>query len=136
MSRRLLQITNAVFALLTITLAGTSLLLGVDNPIYLVALPLDPSLDSNLRFMGGMGLGLGLALLWILPTIESQAALFRLIWLCAFLGGLGRLISTLAIGAPQAAMLVFAVIEVIAAPLLIYWQMRVANSTTTAGSVN
>lgn len=81
MSRKLLQITNLALAILTIVLASGSLLFGASSPVYEPgSVPILPALDSNLRFMGGMGLGLGLALVWITPRIESQTAVFRLVW--------------------------------------------------------
>jgi hypothetical protein len=127
-SRLLLQVTNTLLALLTIALAGASLVFGTDNAIYTNAVPTIPSLDSNLRFMGGVGLGLGIALLWITPSIEKKGALFRVIWLCALAGGAGRLISAVVVGAPPAPMILFALIEVPGVPLLIYWQHRVARA--------
>jgi hypothetical protein len=90
MSRKLLQATNVVLSLITIIIAGASFIPGINSPIYgSDAIPPILSLDSNLRFMGGLGLGLGFALLWITPTIEKQVPLFRLIWICALLGGKG-----------------------------------------------
>ena len=130
MSRRLLQLTMILMGLLTVGLAGNSLLSGVANPIYGPTLiPEVPALDSNLRFMGGMGLGLGLILLWIVPTVEQQSALFRAIWICAFLGGLGRFLSLFVVGWPPAPMIVFTVIEVLAVPGFLYWQNQVAKSS-------
>ena len=71
-----------------------SIVFGASSPVYgSAAIPDLPALDSNLRFMGGMGLGLGLALVWITPTIERHTTVFRLVWICALLGGIGRLIS-------------------------------------------
>ena len=99
----------------------------MDSPVYQPdSVPALPALDSNLRFMGGMGLGLGLVLIWITPRIEAHAIVFRTVWICAFLGGLGRLASAAIIGAPPLPMLLFALIEVPLVPVLIYWQHRVA----------
>jgi hypothetical protein len=36
---------------------------------------LNETLDSNLLFMGGMGLGMGLGLLWIIPAIEKTRSI-------------------------------------------------------------
>lgn len=114
---------------MTIGLGGASLLFGVESPVYNAAdIPPVPVLDSNLRFMGGLGLGLGLSLLWILPTIEKQVMIFRLIWLCALLGGVGRLVSLAQVGVPPLPLIVFAAIEVPGVPLLIYWQYRVSRA--------
>jgi len=66
---------------------------GLSDPIY--ALPCPPAknlLDSNLRFFSGVWLCLGLAMHWLIPRIEKQTALFRVIWGIIFLGGVGRAI--------------------------------------------
>jgi hypothetical protein len=125
-SRFALQSVSGFLALLTIFLGGASLLLGVDSPIYAGGLPELPVLDSNLRFFGGMGVGLGIALIWLIPAIEKQTTLFRVIWLCALAGGIGRIISVVAVGAPPTPILIFTAIEVPGVPLLIYWQAKVA----------
>ena len=132
MSRKLLQAANVVLALITIMVAGASFISGINSPIYgSDGIPPIPSLDSNLRFMGGLGLGLGFALLWITSTIEKQGALFRLIWICALLGGIGRLISMAVIGSPPLPLVIFTFIEVPGVPLLIYWQNQIARASTT-----
>lgn len=129
-SRLGLQVVNGVVGLMTVGLGSVQLAFGVGSPLYAAAnLPAFPILDSNLRFFGGLGLGLGLILLWILPSIERQTALFRGVWLCAFLGGIGRLISVAAVGSPSDLLVGFTVLEVIGAPLLVYWQGRVARSS-------
>jgi hypothetical protein len=67
-----------LLALLTLVLAGLSFLFGGDSPIYEAGtIPPLAVLDSNLRFMGGMENGLGLVLLWIIPTIEKHALIYR-----------------------------------------------------------
>ena len=129
MARRALQVVNVALALLTIVLAANSLLFGVSSPIYAgSAIPEIPALDSNLRFLGGLGIGLGLALVWITPKIERHTTTFRILWLCALLGGIGRLVSAAVVGQPPLAMLSFAVIEVPLVPILLYWQHRVARA--------
>ncbi len=127
MSRRLLQTVNLVLGLATIALASMSLAFGAASPVYSDAgIPNVPVLDSNLRFFGGMGLGLGVILVWITPSIERRTLLFRAVWVCALLGGIGRLVSWAAVGAPPLPMIVFTLIEVPLVPVLLYWQHRVA----------
>lgn len=77
-----------------------------------------------------MGLGIGLILLWIVPTIEKQKALFRAVWFTAFLGGFGRLVSIPVVGMPPVPIAVFTMIELIAVPFFILWQNRVAAEST------
>ncbi len=128
MSKRFLQIINAIIAIMTIVLASMSMLYGVSSPIYEHGtIPMIPALDSNLRFFGGLGLGLGLALLWLTPNIERQTILFRSLWIAAMLGGIGRIISMYIIGFPPEPMIIFTFIEVPLAPILIYWQWKISK---------
>jgi hypothetical protein len=79
-----------------------------------------------LRFFGGLGLGLGLILLWSIAGIEHQTILFRVAWGLGFLGGVGRLISFFTVGSPSIPLTAFTILEVIGAPLFIYWQSRLS----------
>ena len=127
MSRSILQLLNAIVAIATVVLAGMQVLFGVQSPMYGVADLHDPVLDSNLRFFGGMALVLGLTLLWILPAIERRTTLYRLVWACAFLGGIGRVVSWVSIGAPPPRIAAMTVLEVVGAPVFVWWQARIAK---------
>jgi hypothetical protein len=128
MSRLLLQISTSVLALVPI-FTGIISMLGVRDPLYRpMHLPEIPVLDSNLRFFGGIWLGLGLAMLWTVPSIEQQGTLFRWLWVAVFLGGAGRLVSWLVVGAPPRPFIGFLILEIVGAPLFIYWQSRVAQA--------
>jgi hypothetical protein len=123
-----LQVATAVLALIPIA-TGAVTLLGIKDPLYRTfALPPTPILDSNLRFFGGIWLGLGLALLWSVPSIEHQGVLFRVVWGAVFLGGVGRLLSWLLIGPPPRPFIGFTLLELLGAPLLVFWQYRVARA--------
>jgi hypothetical protein len=126
MSRRWLQIATGLLALVPIA-TGLITMLGINDPLYASTdIPMVPVLDSNLRFFGGLWLGLGVALVWLLPRIESESALFRAVWGAIFLGGVGRALSIVLIDAPPAPFVGFTALELIGAPLFIYWQSRVA----------
>ncbi|MCP1914827.1 uncharacterized protein YjeT (DUF2065 family) [Bradyrhizobium sp. USDA 4516] len=128
MGRRPLQVATALLALVPI-LTGIITMLGVSDPLYASAgVPALPVLDSNLRFFGGVWLGLGLALLWLVPRIESESVLFRVVWGGIFLGGIGRLLSMLMVGLPPLPFVGFTALEVIGAPLFVYWQHLVAKA--------
>ncbi|BBB98864.1 MULTISPECIES: DUF4345 domain-containing protein [Bradyrhizobium] len=128
MGRRALQIATALLALVPI-LTGIITMLGVSDPLYASSgVPALPVLDSNLRFFGGVWLGLGLALIWLVPRIESEGVLFRVVWGGIFLGGIGRLLSMLMVGLPPLPFVGFTALEVIGAPLFVYWQHLVAKA--------
>ncbi|WP_338690678.1 DUF4345 domain-containing protein [Bradyrhizobium sp. 26S5] len=129
MGRRGLQIATGLLALVPI-LTGIITMLGVSDPLYASSgVPALPVLDSNLRFFGGVWLGLGLALIWLVPRIESESVLYRVVWGGIFLGGVGRLLSIVMVGAPPIPFIGFTALELIGAPLFVYWQHRVATAT-------
>jgi hypothetical protein len=127
MSLRRLQIATALLGAVPV-LTGLIGMLGLSDPLYATLnLPRDATLDSNMRFFGGVWLGLGLSVWWLVPSIASETALFRAVWLMIFLGGVGRLISLLAIGLPMLPFVGFTVLEIVGAPLFVWWQRAVQN---------
>jgi uncharacterized protein DUF4345 len=131
MGRFPLQVCTVVLSLIPI-ITGVVTLLGIKDPLYRpLGLPSAPILDSNLRFFGGVWLGLGLAMLWLVPAIEHQGVLFRVLWGAIFLGGVGRVLSWRLIGAPPKPFIGVTLLELLGAPLFIYWQSRVALALVT-----
>lgn len=127
MNRRPLQVTTAVLAAIPV---GTGLvtMMGLADPIYASAnLPANALLDSNLRFFGGVWLMAGLAMLWLLPRIDTETALFRTLWLMVFAGGIGRLLSMAWLGLPPWPFVGFTILEIVGAPLCLAWQARLAR---------
>ncbi len=124
------QALRAVMAMLTLIPLATGVLtmMGLHNPEYRSAgFPMHVLLDSNLRFYGGVWLGLGLVLLWLLPRLYEQTALFRAISLMIFVGGMGRLVAMFAVGMPPVPFIAFTALELIGMPLLVMWQAQVAK---------
>lgn len=87
-----------------------------------------PSHDSHARYLSGLLLGIGLAFWSTVPAIERRGARFRLLAAIVVLGGLGRLVSLIALGPPSAAMLAALGLELVATPALALWQARVAST--------
>lgn len=134
MNKRALQGATFILALVP-TFTGILGLFGLDDPLYASAkLPRDATLDSNLRFYAGVWFGLGLAALWIVPRIERETTLFRFLWLMIFIGGLGRLVSLVLIGAPFPPFIGFTALEVIGAPGFVWWQTKVAREASCGRS--
>jgi hypothetical protein len=72
MSKLGLQISMGVLAAVPV-LTGLIGLTGLRDPIYASAgLPADMMLDSNLRFFGGVWLGAGLALYWLIQKSTNK----------------------------------------------------------------
>jgi hypothetical protein len=127
MRKSRLQLASALLGAIPI-MTGIIGMFGISDPLYASAsLPPSTFLDSNLRFFSGVWLGLGVAMYWIIPTIEKQTLLFRALWGMIFIGGIGRLISMLMVGLPPAPFIGFTALEILGAPLLVLWQARVAR---------
>jgi hypothetical protein len=125
--RRSLQMVTATLAIIPVV-TGWIGLSGLRDPLY-GASGIDQNvlLDGNLRFFSGVWLGLGCALFWLIPSIEKQTVLFRVIWGAIFVGGIGRCLSMLFLALPPAPFIAFTLLEVNGAPLFILWQARVAR---------
>jgi len=63
----------------------------------------------------------------VIPNVERQTTLFRIIIGGLFLGGLARVYSYLTVGPPPPDMLAGMALE-LALPLLIIWQNKIAKS--------
>ena len=127
MSKRRLQIISAVLSAIRV-ITGVVGMLGISDPLYTsLSLPPNTLLDSNLRFFGGVWLGVGVAMYSIIPNIEQQTGLFRALWGMIFMGGIGRLISMLVVGLPPVPFVGFTALEIVGAPLIVLWQARVAK---------
>ena len=131
MSKRALQIVMGLLAFIPVA-TGLLGLLGVKDPFYVAAgVPRIVILDSNLRFYSGVWLGLGLALYRMIPSIEKRTIPFRGLWAMIFIGGIGRLLSMLVLARPPFAFVAFTALEIVGAPLFIWWQSRVSKYERT-----
>lgn len=140
MNKKNLQILMSLLALIPL-LTGLIGLTGIHDPIYgsLAAEGMSEAensaewilLDSNLRFFSGVWIGVGIALLSVIRHIEKEQRLFQLIWLCVFIGGIGRVLSMFFMGLPLTPFIGFTLLEIVGAPFFIYWQRKIATPNTT-----
>nr|WP_315488706.1 DUF4345 domain-containing protein [uncultured Rhodoferax sp.] len=129
MNKRALQIVSALMGTVPV-ITGLVQLMGIHDPLYAsLNLPADATLDSNMRFLAGVWLGLGLASLWLVPRITEETVLFRVLWLMIFLGGIGRVVSMASVGLPLTPFIAFTALEILGAPLFVYWQHRVVQNS-------
>ena len=86
------------------------------------------AIDSDIRFLGAIWFSIGVILYWVIPAIDKQTTLFRLLIGGIFLGGLGRLSSALLIGIPPTQFIAAIALELIGMPLLLLWQSLLPKS--------
>lgn len=122
--KRLLQIAVAVGSLVPICAGAAGIVLG---PAMVDAGGAPLMADSHYRYLSGLLLGIGIAFATTIPAIEHRTARFRLLTAIVVIGGLGRLVSLLARGAPDKPMLAALVMELIVTPALALWQGRIAH---------
>jgi len=128
MNKKALQVVTLILALVP-TLTGIVGLMGLDDPIYgQHSGNGNEILDSNLRFFSGLWLGIGITLFFIIKRIDAplQSQVFRMVWGCIFLGGVGRLLSMFFAGPPPLPFVGFTLLEILGAPFFIYWQKKIA----------
>jgi hypothetical protein len=89
------------------------------------AVEVDAALDSTYRYFGGVYLGVALLALWCLPRIEARANALVFATGAIFLGGVGRLISAVDVGAPTNATWLVLVIEMGAVFLALIMRSRI-----------
>ncbi|MDJ0628803.1 MAG: DUF4345 domain-containing protein [Rhodobacter sp.] len=122
--RRGLQIVLAILSLIP-------LWFGILNTTGGAARFLDPdlvnaALDSQFRFQSAWYLALAPIIWWVIPQVEKQTMLFRIIVALIFIGGLGRVWAATIHGMPPSTMIGGMMLELIV-PVLIPWQARVAR---------
>lgn len=87
---------------------------------FLPSEAINPLMDSQFRFQSAIYLGLALVIWWILPNIEKHTAIFRILILTIFLGGLARFLSYQTVGFANDTMFGGMILE-LAVPILIVW---------------
>jgi len=128
MQRKALQVCLFILGLIPI-FSGLLSLMGVDDPLYAsLGLPRNPVLDSNMRFFGGVWFVLGVAMLSTVRALERHFALYTVLWAMIFIGGIGRLLSIFLVGIPPIPFVGFTLLEIVGAPLFLYWHYRVVTS--------
>jgi hypothetical protein len=125
MEKRALQVAVAIGSLVPIGAGSAGMLFG---PRLMGSAILGAGdLDSHFRYLSGLLLAIGLGFLSTIPRIESHGGRFRLLTGLVVVGGIGRLLSLLAIGLPSATMLAALAMELVVTPGLAIWQHRVAR---------
>lgn len=106
-------------------------MMGIHDPLFAdLNLPRSALLDSDLRFLGGVWLVVGVTVLVTIRSLEKHFALYKVLWAMIFVGGIGRLLSMFIIGLPPAPFIGFTILEIVGAPIFLYWHYHVAKQRT------
>ena len=123
-SRRLLQIMLGVLCAVPLFFGSIGLLQGAER--FMPAEIVTPNADSQIRYMFGWYLALPALMIYIIPRIEREGTLLRIIIGCVFFGGLMRLVSIADVGVPDMQRLIVTALE-LGVIALIPWQASVAR---------
>lgn len=127
MEKRLLQAAVALACLVPVS-GG---LWGVLQGAGMLAHGGDVTLDSHVRYLSGLLLGIGLAFLSLIPNIERQGAAAALLSAIVVVGGFSRLYGVMIDGWPAPPMVFALGMELGVVPVLYLWQRRVAATAIT-----
>ena len=122
--RLLLQVAIAIGGFVPV---GAGLAGGILGASMIGGAGIDASLDSHVRYLSGLLLGIGLGFWEAIPQIEKRTARVRLLTAIVVLGGLMRLVGILIVATPDASMLFGLGMELVVTPLICLWQGRVAR---------
>ena len=118
--KRGLQAVLVVGGLVAITTGVIAIVGGIDT------FPGSPEgenpADNEGRFLNGIWVGFGALILWVVPRVERETTLVRILAAAIFLGGLARLASIIDVGEPADLQYVLMGIELVLGPLVIAWQ--------------
>ena len=123
--KRGLQIALGVFSLIPVVFAILGFVAGAGR---LSPDGVTVDLDNQYRYFSGMYLVVAFMIWSIIPAIEKHGRTLLLISAAIFIGGLGRLVSYLTLGAPSQDLVVGMGIELVVPVIFILWQRAVAKA--------
>lgn len=127
LEKRALQSAVSIAGLVPI-LAGAAGMLQGPGSLYHGMTGLD--LDSHYRYLSGLLCGIGIGFVSTIPGIETHQQRFTVLTGIVVVGGLGRLLSLITMGAPSTSMKAALAMELIVTPALALWQRRVAGGAS------
>lgn len=104
---------------LVAVVTGLNVLIGGAAAIPGATAGVEATVDNELRFFSMFWLAYGAFCFWIARNLKEQLFLVPFVALVFFLGGVGRLISTLVIGPPASALIGAMVLEFVV-PVAVY----------------
>lgn len=124
---RFVKVITVLLAMLALLTGAMDVIAGVAGQANIgvgaaASAPFDPVLDSQVRFLGAVWLGLGAIQLVCLGDLRRYGVMLQLCFAILVLGGIGRVLSLLQLGQPAsgtgpAFIAVALVIELVLVPL-------------------
>ena len=121
--KRGLQVFLGVFSLIPVAFALLGFVHGAGR---LSPDGVTVDLDNQYRYFSGMYLVVAFLLWSIIPAIEKHGRTLLLISAAVFIGGLGRVVSYMTMGAPSQDLVVGMGIELVVPVIFVIWQRAVA----------
>lgn len=122
---RLAQAAVALAACVPVLAGGAGMVLG--DALLGTPAGANTALDSHVRYLSGLLLGIGLAFWSTVPALPRHRARFALLTGFVVLGGLARLFALPSQGWPGGPMIAALAMELVVTPLLFVWQRRLAR---------
>lgn len=127
--RRALQIFLALFGAIDIAISLLHVILG---PAAIPgAIPVNATMDSEDRFYATLFTGYGAAVLWCVKGVERKSRVVYFLLAVFFFGGVARLVSMIATGAPHPFFVAMTAIE-LTLPALVAWAQRRVSAQSRA----
>lgn len=100
---KFVKITTALLSLIALLTGAMDVIVGVAGQANIgvgaaAAAPFDPVLDSQVRFLGAVWLGLGAIQLFCLGDLRRYGAILQFCFGIVVLGGIGRVLSLIQVG--------------------------------------
>jgi hypothetical protein len=121
--KRGLQVFLGVFSLIPVAFALLGFVHGAGR---LSPEGVTVDLDNQYRYFSGMYLVVSFLIWSIIPAIEKHGRTVFLISAAIFIGGLGRVVSYMTMGAPSQDLMVGMGIELVVPVIFVLWQRAVA----------
>lgn len=124
---RLVKIITATLSAIALLTGAMDVIVGVQGQAHIgvsaaAVPPFDPVLDSQIRFLGAVWLGLGAIQLLCLGDLRRYGPMLHLCFAIVVLGGVGRAVSLVQVGHPATATgLTFVAVALVIELVLVPW---------------
>ena len=124
---------QAFFALFGVIVIGISLAHFAIGPQAIIGgVAVNPTMAGEDRFLAGLLLCWGIALLWCARDVEHKRVCITLLAAVFFVGAIGRLLSVVLDGPPHPFYVAMLVLELALPPLMVVVARRVAEPESAA----